>query len=76
MDFQIDLPTFSDGTFYHMGVPPGQYTLEPDAAQLELLGVKAEPATRSFEVRESSSGDVVERPDFGLVPATRSPAQH
>jgi hypothetical protein len=68
MDFQVDLPTFSDGTFYHMGVPPGRYTIEPDSVQLEILGVSAEPATRTFEVRETSSGDFVERLDFVLVP--------
>jgi len=43
VDYHVDLPTFSDGTFYQMGVPPGRYTLEVDAAQLSLLGVRAEP---------------------------------
>jgi hypothetical protein len=58
----------------HVGDPPAQYTRGPDATQLNLLGVKAEPATRSFDLRESSGADVVERLDFVFVPATRSHA--
>jgi hypothetical protein len=77
-DIEADLVTFSDGTFYHMGVPPGRYVLQVDSTQLELLGTVAEPSVRTFEVRESASGDFIERLDFVLVPANHSdtPTQH
>jgi hypothetical protein len=71
-DFQTDVPTFADGTFYYMGVPPGQYVIEVDAAQLQLLGLVAQPAERRFEVRETATGDFVERLDFVLTPPARS----
>jgi hypothetical protein len=67
VDFRVDLTTFSDGTFYHMGVPPGRYVVEVDSAQLQLLGAVAEPTRRTFEVRETTNGDLVEGLDFVLV---------
>ncbi|MFN2567971.1 MAG: hypothetical protein ABR499_23535 [Gemmatimonadaceae bacterium] len=71
VDFRVDLTTFSDGSFYHMGVPPGRYVLQVDTAQLNLLSAVTEPAARSFEVRETATGDFVERLDFVLVAASR-----
>ena len=68
----LDLPTFSDGTFYHMGLPPGRYVVQVDSTQLAILGVVARPATRTFTVRETPTGDLVEGLDFVLV-ASPSP---
>jgi hypothetical protein len=67
-DFEAEVPTFGDGTFYYMGVPPGQYVIRIDPAQLELLGMVAQPAERRFEVRATATGDFVERLDFVLTP--------
>ena len=67
-DLQVDLPTFSDGTFYHMGLPPGQYLVQVDSTQLAILGVSSHPATRTFTVHETPAGDLVEGLDFVLVP--------
>jgi len=67
-DVQMDLPTFSDGSFYHMGLTPGRYEVQVDSMQLAILGVTARPATRIFTVHETPSGDVVEGLDFVLVP--------
>lgn len=63
-------PTFSDGVFYQLGLPPGTYTAEIDSTQLRRLRVEAQPASRTFTVRATADGDIVEGLDFILVPAS------
>lgn len=69
-DLAMDLTTFSDGSFYQMGLAPGRYRIEVDSTQLAILGVIAHPAARSFTVQETPSGDIVEGLDFILVPVS------
>jgi hypothetical protein len=46
--------------------------IQVDTAQLQLLGLAAQPAERRFEVRETATGDFVERLDFVLTLPARS----
>ncbi len=59
-DFQKSVVIFSDGTFYYMGMPPGKYIAYVDSSQLSMLGIVADPAVLTFEVRPTKSGDYVE----------------
>jgi hypothetical protein len=73
--FVAVLPVFADGTFYHLGLAPGRYHAEVDAAQLDFLGVRSEPLAREFTVRATREGDFLEGIDFLLVPAHDPPIQ-
>lgn len=46
--------TFSDGSFYLLGVRPGEYTLTVDPRVLDVLRMEAEP--RRFSVTSSGTG--------------------
>jgi Predicted outer membrane protein len=46
--------TFSDGSFYVLGVRPGEYTLTVDARVLDILRMDTEP--RRFSVTASGTG--------------------
>lgn len=67
-DFSKTLQTFSDGSFYTMEVPPGNYILYPDSTQLDFLDMDAKPARRTFTVEALAEGDFVEGLDFHLTP--------
>ena len=56
--------TFSDGSFYLLGVRPGEYTLTVDQRVLDVLRMQAEP--RRFSV--TSSGDGPDAIDVLLTP--------
>ncbi|MGE5090709.1 MAG: hypothetical protein ACM3OH_00920 [Bacillota bacterium] len=56
--------TFSDGSFYLLGVRPGEYTLSVDARVLDVLRMQVEP--RRFSV--TSSGEGPESIDLLLTP--------
>ena len=51
---QQTIATFSDGTFYLLGVRPGRYTLTVDDRVLDLLQMRAEP--RHFTVEPTGDG--------------------
>lgn len=65
------LPVFRDGQFFEMGLRPGDYLAEVDAAQRALLGVTAAPIP--FTVKVTEEGDWVEGVDFVLRPETGTP---
>ncbi len=67
-DFNKELRTFSDGSFYDYEVPPGEYEIEVDPSQLELLGSKSIPEKIEFEVEAIPEGDFVEGLQILLVP--------
>jgi hypothetical protein len=52
-----ELTTFSDGSFYAMGVRPGEWSLAIQAECLELLKAGAEPV--GFTIRADDNGDSV-----------------
>jgi hypothetical protein len=61
--------TFSDGAFYAIGVPPGEYEARLDEDQLRRIGRVADPPSRRFTVRTLPDGDAVSEIDFMLRPA-------
>jgi hypothetical protein len=67
--------TFFDGSFFEMGVIPGRYVAYPDSTQLQILGVRAEPAIYPFEILASEFGDFVDIAFelYPLVPVEPSP---
>lgn len=65
-DTETILRTFSDGSFYSMEVPPGDYELWVDETQLEFLGMNALPEKLFFTVESSAEGDFIENLNFIL----------
>ncbi len=60
VDFETTERNFSDGTFYAMDMPPGQYTIEVDPAQLDFLDAHMPDGPKEFEIRALAEGDFVE----------------
>jgi hypothetical protein len=54
----------ADGYFNYLGLAPGKYTVMIDTAQLRKLNMTAEPASRSFEVKSGTEGDVINGLNF------------
>ncbi len=55
-----DVSVFNDGSFYYMGLPPGDYEAYVDSTQLSVLGVYADPAVLQFRIKPTEKGDFVE----------------
>jgi outer membrane protein OmpA-like peptidoglycan-associated protein len=60
------IPVFSDGTFYQVGVPPGEYTAWVDSAQCEILNVEQQPPQVAFNVKKTVDGDFVDGVELEL----------
>jgi hypothetical protein len=60
--------TERDGYFSFFGLRPGNYSVQPDTAQLRKLGFISDPLSRSFRINESIEGDLAEGLDFKLSP--------
>ncbi len=58
----------SDGYFYYMGLPPGEYTVKADPDQLRNLKMICSPEEIRINVRQSQDGDVVDGLNFILRP--------
>lgn len=54
------VPVFNDGSFYYMGLPPGEYEARVDSTQLSILGVYEEPEVLRFTIKPTKDGDYVE----------------
>ncbi|MEX2478649.1 MAG: hypothetical protein WD357_09450 [Gracilimonas sp.] len=74
-EFNKELRTFSDGSFYDYEVPPGNYTLTVDEGNMRQLGVRSVPEKIEFEVETLPDGDFVEGLTFSLVPTDPAPQQ-
>ncbi len=59
--------TFSDGGFYAMNLLPGEYTIEADPAQLNILQAASKPEIIKFKVKAMAAGDYVEGLNFTVV---------
>lgn len=66
--FDQTLPVFSDGSFYYMGAPPGEYTAWVDSLQLEILKCDSRPPRLEFTVKKTTDGDYVGGLNFELIP--------
>lgn len=58
--------TEHDGFYNYLGLPPGNYIVRPDPAQLKKLGLAAEPAEIPLEIEPTRDGDVVDKVKFVL----------
>lgn len=66
-EYETVMRTFSDGGFYAMEIPPGQYEARVDRSQLTFLNAFSEPEVLSFEVKPVDRGDYVEGLNFRLI---------
>ncbi len=66
------IPVFSDGSFYLMGVPPGDYHLYVDSLQKEILGVVQTKPYIDFTVKKSTEGEYIDGLNVELVPKNLS----
>jgi hypothetical protein len=57
---------FQDGSLYYVGLAPGKYTITVDSVQLSILGLRAQPNMREFEIKTTAEGDAVSGLDFIL----------
>ena len=64
--FYQQIPVFSDGSFYFMGVPPGEYTAWVDSTQLAILDLEYPEKVKDFKVEKTTEGTFVEGLDFDL----------
>ena len=55
-----------DGYFSYLGLKPGKYTVEVDAAQMKKLNYQATPAVHPITIKVSEEGDIIEGIDFTL----------
>lgn len=60
-------PVFSDGSFYKMGLMPGNYLAWVDSLQCAILDVYQQDTVKRFTVKSSKTGDFVEGLDFILL---------
>ena len=59
--------TFSTGEFEFDLLPPGNYIVQVDPAQMELYRFKSQPARRDVVLRAVPEGDIVENINFTLI---------
>lgn len=60
------ITTFSDGSFYYIGLPPGQYKVYPDSAQMGILKSVSAPSTRMITLKPTKNGQTIDHIDFIL----------
>ncbi|MEX2351233.1 MAG: hypothetical protein WD529_02250 [Balneolaceae bacterium] len=70
--YSEELRTYSDGSFYAYEIPPGEYELAIDPAQLTFLNARSNPDRLQFKVRALPEGDFVEGLEISVVPETQS----
>ena len=65
--YQKTVSTFSDGSFYFMGLPPGKYEVVPDKKQMNMLEVISQPESRKITVKYTKNGVNISRLNFNLI---------
>lgn len=58
--------TESDGYFNYMGLAPGDYVVQPDAAQLKKLKLKTQQPAYDLHISSRKEGDVIDDIEFIL----------
>lgn len=64
--FTRSFPVFNDGSFYFLGVPPGDYELRLDSLQMELINSYSIPEFIKFTVPRSIDGTFVQNLNFEI----------
>ncbi len=59
-NFTKTITVFNDGSFYYMGIPPGEYEAYVDSSQLEIVDMYSDPAILKFNVKTTKNGDFVQ----------------
>ncbi|MDR4989067.1 MAG: hypothetical protein RG741_09550 [Bacteroidales bacterium] len=72
-DFRETVRNFSDGSYYAMDMPPGNYIVEVDPVQLDFLDVRMRGGPLAFQIRALSEGDFIEGLDIILEPRVEEP---
>ncbi len=67
-DDDISVNVFSDGSYYQMGIPPGNYNVYVDSLQMSLLNVLSEPPRRHIVIASKMTGDDISDINFTLIP--------
>ena len=67
------ISTFSDGSFYTMGLLPGSYRLYIDPRQLDMLDAKSFPAADTLVIKQEKDGDQIGNLAFVLEPRSLQP---
>ena len=67
-NYEKEMQTFSDGSFYAYEVPPGEYSLKVDSTQLDFLDARSDPSEIDFEVESLAEGDYVDGLNFNILP--------
>lgn len=65
--YKKTITTFSDGTFYYIGLPPGKYETYPDSSQMRILKSVSLPADRKFTIKYSKKGVTISHLNFKLL---------
>lgn len=64
---EVIIPVFGDGSFYQIGILPGNYSVFIDSLQLKILGVNSVPEILNITINSSSEGDFVGNLNFEVV---------
>ncbi|MFH1121336.1 MAG: SPOR domain-containing protein [Bacteroidota bacterium] len=65
--------TEPDGYFNYLGLAPGKYIARPDSAQMNRLGVTADPEFYEFEIKPMEMGDIVD--DLMFTMTSKNPVK-
>lgn len=68
----VELPTFSSGDFYYLGLIPGSYRAYLDKNQLEKYGYVSDPPYIEFEIKPVAGGSYIEDINFILSSKSES----
>lgn len=63
-----EITTFRSGEYYHLGLIPGEYTVQVDPHQLSQLGYTSVPEVRRLEVLPQDASSQIGNIDFVLIP--------
>ncbi len=65
--YREEIQVFSDGTFYKMGIPPGDYIAWVDTDQTAILQATPDKEKIEFKITQNPNGDVISGLNFQLL---------
>ena len=66
--FETSIAVFSDGSYFYLGVPVGEYEVFVDSMQLAVLRCNSTPAKIDLTVKPTPDGDYIGNLNFTLTP--------